>query len=417
MKICLVTAFPPSRRGLNEYGFHIARELQRDPLLSVVMLADELAGPEPELDEFDVQRTWRFNSVGNAARVLRAVRDIKPDVVWFNLLFSTFGDQPVPAFFNLGIPALTRLTGTYTHVTLHHLMDNVNLTDAGVRYPRLYRAAGSVATRALLMANSISVLLPAYRRTLMEKYRGSNVHFRAHGILSVRPEYPDFSKRGNPEHRILAFGKWGTYKRLELLLEAFVNEIAPRLPHTRLVIAGGNHPMTPGYVESVAERYHGNDRIQFTGYVAEEALPELFSGASVLVMPYNSATGSSGVAHLACEYGVPIISADIPDFREMADDEGLAIEFYRTGDAGTLAAGIAELLESPERQREMAEQNFSAALRMTMPQIIRSYLRAFNLHQRAKALEPISRFRRIPAWVPSRSVIFRAAAPRWSAWM
>src|SRR5258707_15554214 len=133
MKICLVTAIPPSRRGLNEYGFHIARELQRDPLLSVVMLADELAGAEPELDEFDVQRTWRFNSVGNTARVLRAVRDIKPDVVWFNLLFSTFGDQPVPAFFNLGIPALTRLTGTYTHVTLHHLMDNVNLADAGVR--------------------------------------------------------------------------------------------------------------------------------------------------------------------------------------------------------------------------------------------------------------------------------------------
>ena len=39
MKICLVTSFPPSRRGLNEYGFHIARELQRDPLLSVTILS------------------------------------------------------------------------------------------------------------------------------------------------------------------------------------------------------------------------------------------------------------------------------------------------------------------------------------------------------------------------------------------
>ena len=42
MKICLVTAFPPSRRGLNEYGFHLARELQRDPLLSLTVLADQL---------------------------------------------------------------------------------------------------------------------------------------------------------------------------------------------------------------------------------------------------------------------------------------------------------------------------------------------------------------------------------------
>ncbi len=96
MKICLVSAFPPSRRGLNEYGYHIARELQRDPLLSVVMLADEMAAPEPELEEFDVQRCWRFNSAANPARLLSALRDIKPDVVWFNLLFSTFGDSPLP---------------------------------------------------------------------------------------------------------------------------------------------------------------------------------------------------------------------------------------------------------------------------------------------------------------------------------
>ena len=415
MKICLVTAFPPSRRGLNEYGYHIARELQRDPLLSVTVLADELETAEPEMDDFDVVRCWDFNRPANALRLLRTVRDIRPDVVWFNLLFSTFGDRAVPAFFGLTSPALNRLFGTYTHVTLHHLIDNVDLADAGVRFPRMYRAGGSLATRLLLMSNSISVLLPAYRRTLMEKYRGENVHFRAHGILSARPEYPQFEQRGNP-HRILAFGKWGTYKRLELLMQAF-ERVAETLPDTKLVIAGGNHPMTPGYVEGVAEQYKHNTHIEFTGYVAEEDIPQLFRSATVMVMPYSSATGSSGVAHLACEYGVPIVSAAIRDFYDMAEDEGIAIEFYQTGNVESLTDKLAEVLQSPERQREMGEQNFSAALRMTMPQIVRKYLRSFNLHQKARALEPISRFRRIPAWIPSRSAIYRAAAPRWNAWM
>lgn len=416
MRICLVTAFPPSRRGLNEYGYHIARELQRDSLLSVIVLADELGTEETELSEFDVHRCWRFNSATNPYRLLKAIRDIRPDVVWFNLLFSSFGNNPVAAFSGLSIPAITRLSGFYTHVTLHHLMENVDLADAGVRFPRVYRSAGSVATRVLLMANSVSVLLPAYRRTLIEKYRGENIHFRAHGILSARPEFPDFSKRGNPEYRILAFGKWGTYKRLEVLIDAFA-EVAERIPNSRLIIAGANHPMTPGYVESVAEVCRTNPRIDFTGYVPEEKIADLFSTASVLVMPYSSATGSSGVAHLACEYGVPILSADVPDFRQMADDEGLAIEFYRTGHAHSLASKLITLLEIPELQREMAEHNFSAALRMTMPQIIRQYLRSFDLHQRAKALEPIARFRRLPGWIPSRSAIFRAAAPRWVQWM
>lgn len=416
MKICLVTAFPPSRRGLNEYGYHIARELQRDPLLSLTVLADELPSAEPELDEFDVVRCWSFNQLRNPTRLLKCIRDIRPDVVWFNLLFSTFGDQPIPAFAGLTAPVLSRITGHYTHVTLHHLMDNINLKDAGIRFPRVYRAAGYTATRMLLMANSISVLLPAYRRTLMERYRGENIHFRAHGILSARPEPPNYKLRGVSGHRILAFGKWGTYKRLELLIEAF-RLVAKKMPTARLVIAGSNHPMTPGYVESVAEQLKNCPNVEFTGYVAEEQIPGLFRSASVMVMPYSSATGSSGVAHLACEYGVPIVSADIDDFREMAEDEGLAILFYGTGDPKSLASRLIDLLQNAELQREMSEQNFSSALRMTMPQIIRQYLRSFDLHKRAKALEPISRFRRLPAWVPSRSAIFRAAAPRWSPWM
>ncbi len=416
MKICLVTAFPPSRRGLNEYGYHIARELQTDPLLSVTVLADETEGSaSEELHDFDVRRCWDFNRPTNALRILKVVRDIKPDVVWFNLLFSTFGNHPVAAFTGLSAPALTRMAGFYTHVTLHHLMDNIDLTDAGVSSPRLYRAAGRAATRMLLAANSVSVLLPAYRRTLIERYRGENVHFRSHGILSARPEFPNFALRGNP-HRILAFGKWGTYKRLELLIEAF-KRVALRLPDCKLVIAGANHPMTPGYIESVAESVKDDPRIEFTGYVAEDEIADLFRRATVMVLPYSSATGSSGVAHLAAEFGVPTLSADIEDFRDMALDEGMAIDFYQVGSAASMADKIIELVESPDRQKEMAEANFSAALRMTMPQIMRRYLRSFDVHQRAKALEPISRFRRLPAWIPSRSAIFRAAAPRWAPWM
>jgi glycosyltransferase involved in cell wall biosynthesis len=416
MKICLVSAFPPSRRGLNEYGYHIARELQVDSLLSLTVLGDETEGSaSEEIHDFDVRRCWNFNATTNALRILSVVRDIRPDVVWFNLLFSTFGNNPVAAFAGLTAPAMTRMAGFYTHVTLHHLMDNIDLTDAGVRSPRLYRVAGKMATRMLLAANSVSVLLPAYRRTLIEKYHGENVHFRSHGILSARPEYPDFNLRGNP-HRILAFGKWGTYKRLESLIDAF-KRLTTRVPDCKLVIAGANHPMAPGYVESIAADVQDDTRIEFTGYVAEEAIATLFRGSTVLVLPYSSATGSSGVAHLAAEFGVPILSADIEDFRDMALDEGLAIEFYQTGSTESMADKIQEIVESPEKQKEMAEANFSAALRMTMPQIMRRYLRSFDVHQRAKALEPISRFRRLPAWVPSRSAIFRAAAPRWAPWM
>jgi glycosyltransferase involved in cell wall biosynthesis len=418
MKICLVSSFPPSKTVLNEYGYHVAKELQTDPLVSLTVMADKLHHAEEELLGFNVERCWEINRLSNHGLLIRAIHEIRPDVVWFNLVFSSFGnrDHPLAAFSGLTLPAVTRMAGYYTHVTLHHLMDHIDLNDSGVRNKTLFRLAGHLATRMILSANSVSVLLPAYRRTLIDKYRGENIHFRSHGILSARPEYPDFSRRGNPEHRILAFGKWGTYKRCELLIETFQEEIAPRMPDTRLVIAGSNNPNSAGYIESVRAKTH-SPRIEFVGYVPEEGLPKLFGTASLLVLPYTSAAGSSGVAHLAAQYGVPIISADVPDFREMSENEGLAIRFYPVSNKSELARQIIELLQSEETQHEMAEQNFSAALRMTMPQVIRQYVRSFDRHQKARALEAVSRFRRIPSWVPSRSTIFRASTPRWGSWL
>src|SRR5262249_8957242 len=149
--------------------------------------------------------------------------------------------------------ALVRMAGFYTHVTLHQLMETVDLRDAGVRFPILYGAAGFLATESLLFANSVSVLLPAYRNILRDKYGRGAVYVRNHGILSGRAEYPDFSLRGNPQHRVLAFGKWGTYKRLEPMIEAF-QIMARNIADAQLIVAGTDHPKTPGYLQSVAEK-------------------------------------------------------------------------------------------------------------------------------------------------------------------
>jgi len=402
MKICLVTAFPPSGRQLNEYAFHIARELQRDPLIDLTILADELtdysfatdgngnplaAQHQAELPGFDVVRCWEFNNLATPFRLLRTIRKLKPDVVWFNLVFSTFAtqDRPLAAFGGLCLPALTRMLGCYTHVTLHHILEHVDFAGAGVGQEKIFRMGSDVATRVLLKANSVSVLLSTYQRTLLEKYSANNVLLGTHGVFTSRPSAPDFSKRGNPDHGILALGHWGTYKRLETLMDAFPS-VLQRVPNARLVIAGANHHTKPGYWESIREVHKENPRIEFRGYVTENDIPDLFRASSIVVMPYDSATGSSGPAHQACEYGVPMVCADLADFRTMAADEDMAISFYRTGDAADLADKLAELLESPELQLRMSEQNFSAAMRMTMPNVVRRYLRWFALAERKRAL-------------------------------
>jgi hypothetical protein len=70
----------------------------------------------------------------------------------------------------------------------------------------------------------------------------------------------------------------------------------------------------------------------------------------------------------------------------MAADEDMAISFYKVGDAVDLAAQLIGLLESPKDQKRVAEQNYAAAIRMTMPNVVRHYLRWFELDRRKRAL-------------------------------
>lgn len=415
MKIALVTAFPPSRHALNEYGFHIADELRQQPGVNLTILGDDLSEPGPEMAGFAVIRCWGFNRLGNPWSLMRTIRRLKPDVVWFNVGFASFGGKPLPAFFGLTAPLLIRLCCCYTHVTLHQLFETVNLADAGVKSPALYSAAGRVATHLLLSANSLSVLLPAYHQTLRNKYRRGSVNVRHHGIFASRPEAPNFALRGNPVHRILAFGKWGTYKRLELLVAAF-ESVQHRLPPAELVIAGGDHPKTTGYVQGVADQVKHNPRVKFLGYVPEQSLADLFRSISLTVLPYTSSAGSSGVAHLACQYGLPILAPDIKDFVELAEQEFVSMEFFITNDVDSLASKLLALFQSPAKLEQMALQNFSAALQMSMPQIIRQYIHSFDMQQRIRMLKAFSRLRRSRRWTPMRGWTARQLEKRLLSW-
>jgi hypothetical protein len=133
----------------------------------------------------------------------------------------------------------------------------------------------------------------------------------------------------------------------------------------------------------------------------------------VLVLPYDSATGSSGPAHQACEYGVPIVCADIADFRGMVADEDMAVRFYKIGNPDDLADQMSAILESPALQRQMAHHNFAAGVEMTMTNVVNNYLRWFEINRRKREMRGTGvrrEGRRL--WV--RRLPARHASPRWN---
>jgi glycosyltransferase involved in cell wall biosynthesis len=387
IKLLLVTSFPPSRGDLNEYGYHLACALREDPNVDLVILGDELLSGEQRpadgtcdkvpISDFHIERCWRFDSFLNPVRLLAQIAKHKPDVVWFNIGFSTFARNPVAAFLALTVPAVTKMAGIYTHTTLHTIFERIDLEDAGVRWPAIYRDAGRVATRLLLLSGDVSVLLPSFQADLIRNYgkRAARVHYHPHGTFEGA-EHFSRPRVESSERIILAFGYWGTYKRLETVLES-MDEVASAVPNAMLVVAGTNHPSTPGYLESLQQKWAGR-AVRFLGYVPESALPELFDSASVLVLPYSSAAGTSGVMHQACQYGLPIVATSIPEIQEIAEQEKVAVEFYPPGDGRVLAKHLIRLLTSDEIRQRYSEQNRLAAGLTPMSEVVGEYLRFFQ---------------------------------------
>jgi hypothetical protein len=110
LRIGVVTAFPPGRNSLNEFGFHLVRHLSRlDEIGEVLLYADETdAGAPDPMPKVRVEVCWGFNRLSNIVRVVRAVRATRPDAVLLNLQFATFGDRRIPGAIGLLTPAVLR---------------------------------------------------------------------------------------------------------------------------------------------------------------------------------------------------------------------------------------------------------------------------------------------------------------------
>jgi glycosyltransferase involved in cell wall biosynthesis len=379
MRVALVTAFPPSHGDLNEYGFHLARAMRDDPRAELIVLADEMDGAGEELPGFRVERCWRFDATTNPLRLLLAISKYDPDVVWFNVGFSTFARSPIAAFLGILTPLLARLSGYYTHVTLHTVFERISLEDAGLRFTSPYRMAGKIATRLTLAANDVSVLLPSFRDDLQRNYGAAakNVTARPHGtFLDAEPVASLNSTQLTGDPVALAFGYWGTYKRLELLLEA-MEDVRREIPRATLVVAGQSHPSTLTYIDDLHEKWRDCDLVKFAGYVAEDELPQLFRSACLLVLPYSSAAGTSGVVHQACQYGLPMVAAGIPEMVEIAKEERVAMEFYPPGDRKMLTHQLVRLLKSPKTREQMSQQNLRAACGTPMSEVVDGYIQLF----------------------------------------
>ena len=385
MKIAVVTAFPPSKVTLNEYGYHLVKNfVNQNEVTNLILIADKTAAPKQfdfaNADKISVQNAWSFNSYFNIFRIIKTVFKEKPDAVLFNLQFVKFGDKKIPAALGLMTPMVLKFFGFKTIVLLHNILEQVDLENAGFTSNKLakaiYNFIGTTLTRFMLKANFLAVTINKYVEVLTKKYKAKNVILMPHGSFET-PQNPNFDLPAGPK-KIMAFGKFGTYKKVEILIEALQIIRQTNKEPIEVVIAGTDSPNTPGYLQAVKEKYAAVEGLIFTGYVAENDVERIFTESTVVAFPYTSTTGSSGVLHQAGSYGKAVVMPDLGDLALLVEDEGYKGEFFNPESAESLAAAINKIFENDDYRRELAIANYNAACALSMDKITALYLQKFK---------------------------------------
>ena len=388
MKLAILTAYPPSKVTLNEYGYHLVKHFrQRNEVSEIVLLTDKTVG-EKDLTfseagcKITVKECWEFNSYSNVVKVTNAINETKPDAILFNLQFMKFGDKKIPAALGLLLPFLCKLKGIANIVLLHNILEQVDLKSAGFTankfLQKVYNTIGTTLTKFILQADLVVVTMHKYVKTLEAKYKADNVTMIPHGTFEISSEIPTYNVPKGPL-QIMAFGKFGTYKKVEAMIEAVEKVRKSTNLDLEIVIAGTDNPNVPGYLKNAQEKYKDVKNLRFTGYVKEEDVPKIFNDSAVVVFPYTSTTGSSGVLHQAGSYGKAVIMPNLGDLATLIQDEGYQGEFFEPTSVTSLANAIEKIVLNDDYRIQLGKTNFRAANAFPMEKITKIYVEKFRM--------------------------------------
>lgn len=178
-------------------------------------------------------------------------------------------------------------------------------------------------------------------QALVVAHPGVDEHFAQPPGANEAMLADELRRRGLRKPYLVAVATWEPRKNLARLLQAFVGlKRAGQLAGHQLALVGAHGWGTDerqALLDEAAE--HG---VVGIGYLPDECMPSLYRGAEALVVPsIYEGFGMPVAEALSC--GTRVVMSDLPELREAAQGQGIAVAPTVEG----LGAGMLEAVASP----------------------------------------------------------------------
>ena len=359
MKIAYVGDFINHGKSLQTTGTPVVILLS---LLGEVDSIDVFCPEENEkVEKFELPQNvnlyefYRYDDSLSILRLLKIHWD-DYDAVIFNMLPTGFGNRTLPNALALIVPIALGIVFRQSNIkVIYHnsiFTNDIRRLGYNSTFNRIRSFFLWKVEKTLFKNVATFVLLDLYKQRIDESIGKNKVRVLNGRYLEaittiylnkvMDAELVETEKTDIPT--ILMHGSWGPQKNIELGLIA-LKKLEREGTRFRLVISGGVNHHFPEYRRKFQELLHSYSDVigEYLGPVTEKDIMKIFLEASLLVLPYNTPGGHSGVLEQGMFFEVPTIAIDFPEFREQTK----GISFVRLIDSGESLKLIAkELLQS-----------------------------------------------------------------------
>ncbi|QQG49801.1 MAG: glycosyltransferase family 4 protein [Candidatus Berkelbacteria bacterium] len=164
------------------------------------------------------------------------------------------------------------------------------------------------------------------------------------------------AKLNLPERYILFVSRWERYKGLPALLEAF-ETITQESSDVGLVITGKPDKQNPEIAALVKTKQSMGQRIVAPGFVPDDDLPALYSGAVAYVHP-SWYEGFGLMILEAFSAGAPVVTSNTSSLPEVVGDAGLLVDPKKPAE---IAAAVRRILSDPKFAADLRQKGLARA--------------------------------------------------------
>jgi alpha-1,3-rhamnosyl/mannosyltransferase len=173
-------------------------------------------------------------------------------------------------------------------------------------------------------------------------------------------------------------GGFNPHKRLDLILRAHAEIARTHRPAPHLLLVGSRSSdvfhQEAEKLDAIVRNAGTGQLVHWTGFVPDEELRHLLSGATALLLP-SEAEGFGLPAVEAAACGTPVIATTESPLPELLEGGGL---FVRPGDFDQLHDAMRLLLDDPERRKELGRVALEKASSLSWDDAAESVLAALR---------------------------------------